>query len=180
MSVPPRQLVCAADHSHCRHLRPQYGTWLLMTLRTYSCSVGCDTLRMRFKMACFHATECQHRACGRAADTYRALVLHHQQHAVRLALRQLLQDMHKVDRREKVPPRVVGHELDLGALLRQRTGRVARLGGAGRGGRALAGRRLGKQGILRSTCRIGMQVVVAVLEEAARVKFVGSATRRAL
>lgn len=37
---------------HCLHFLPQYGTWLLMTFKTYSCRRGCETLRMRLRIAC--------------------------------------------------------------------------------------------------------------------------------
>lgn len=38
-------------NEHCRHFLPQYGTWLLITLSTKSCRVGCETLRMRLRIA---------------------------------------------------------------------------------------------------------------------------------
>lgn len=110
--------------------------------------------------------------------THRALVLHHKQHAVRLALGELLQDVDKVDGREKVAPRIVGHELDLVALGAAPTGRRGPVRSAaaaagrvvradGRGARA---RRWMREERVFGSRRVGARVAVGVAEaeEAAR------------
>ena len=88
---------------------------------------------------------------------------------MRLALGQLLQNVDKVDGREEVAPRVVGHELDLDAFSGQRPRRrVVRPARMRRRGRTLAKRRLRQEGIFGSLRSARMKVIAAELEEAER------------